>query len=290
MAKIPLLSLEVAASRYAYFGEPGRSHAGLRVLLAGRERCLPSYRVRRKGFSGYGVEYVSEGAGEVILAGRAFPLFPGVLFCYGPKTAQDISSDPKRPLLKYFADFGGREALPALRRNGLLPGTAVQISNLEPLRYLFELLIDQNQMDSTATMENAAYCLQLILLRARRALPPTQPTLHSASFSRWLAHIDEHYLRLRNLEQIADELNTRPSHVCRVFRQFGQPRPFQYLTRKKLNRAVELLVGERLSIQAAALAVGYEDPYHFSRLFKQHFGRSPAHFLRFAGRPVAKES
>lgn len=285
--KLPFLSHEVTASRYAYFGDMSGSRTGLKVLLAGRERCLPGYRVQRAGFSGYGVEFVAEGTGQVVLDGRAFPLFPGVVFCYGPKTSQDISSDPECPMTKYFADFAGREALQILRRNGLHPGTAVQISNMEPPRFFFEQLISQNEVDGEAAMEGAVCCLRLIILRARKALSPDQPASTCACFSRWRAYIDENYLRIRNLEQMARELNTRPSQICRVFQQFGQPGPFHYLTRRKLNRAVELLVGEHLSVHATALAVGYDDPYHFSRLFKQHFGRSPANFLKLAGRAEA---
>lgn len=279
-----MLAREVTASRYAYFGESSSAKAGLRVLLAGREQCLPGYRVQRKGFTGYGLEFVSEGSGQVLLNERSFPLFPGMLFCYGPKTSQDIISDPARPLTKYFADFAGSEALPMLRRNGLLPGTAVQISDVEPPRYFFEQMLSQSSVDNAAVMENSILCLSLIVLRARRAVPSAQPASTSACFSRWRAYIDEHYLRLHNLEQMADELSTRPSQICRVFQQFGHPRPFHYLTRKKLNRAVELLVGKNSSVQEAARAVGYDDPYHFSRVFKQHFGRSPAMFLKLAAR------
>jgi AraC-like DNA-binding protein len=282
--KLPALARDVGVSRYAHFGVPLRTPAGLRVLLAGREACLPGYRVQRAGFSCYGVEFVAEGAGRVTLDGRAHPLFPGVLFCYGPKTVQDIVTDPERPLTKYFADFLGGEVPGLLRRNGLRPGTAVQVAEVETPRFFFEQLIRRDEADEAAARETAALCLRLILLRARRAVSPSRPRESAARFARWRAYLDEHALRLHNLEELAAELGTRPGQICRVFQEAGQPRPFQYLTRRKLDRAVELLVVGGSSVKEAAAAVGYDDPYHFSRLFKHHFGRSPSQFLREASR------
>lgn len=282
--KLPTLAQAVTASRYAYFGDSGGVRSGLRVFLAGRESCLAGYRVRRMSFSGYGVEYVSEGAGRVVLDGKSFPLFPGVLFCYGPRTVHDIATDPDCSMTKYFADFSGSDALRTLRANHLSPGAAVQILDLESTGYFFEQMIAQRDVQDAFSAENAAHCLALILLRAQQALPPTRPSPTAADFSRWREYIDQNYLTLRSLQQLAKELKTRPSRICRVFQQCGHPGPFQYLTQKKLHRAVELLVGEQRSVQSAALAVGYEDPYHFSRLFKQNYGHSPVKFLKLTGR------
>jgi len=51
--------------------------------------------------------------------------------------------------------------------------------------------------------------------------------------------------------------------------------PLQYLTRLRLGRAAELLRENRLTVRAVARKVGYDDPYHFSRAFRQQFGHSP---------------
>jgi AraC-like DNA-binding protein len=46
-----------------------------------------------------------------------------------------------------------------------------------------------------------------------------------------------------------------------------------------MARAAETLVLERKSVKETALALGYQDPHHFSRVFKAHFGLSPTQFV-----------
>ena len=51
----------------------------------------------------------------------------------------------------------------------------------------------------------------------------------------------------------------------------------RHLINIRLERAKELLEqGQTGSIQEVAAAVGYEDAYHFSKLFKKRYGISPS--------------
>ena len=55
--------------------------------------------------------------------------------------------------------------------------------------------------------------------------------------------------------------------------------PREYLMRLRLEKAAELMVihGEKPS--TAGASVGYVDLYHFSKVFKQHFGMSPRAYV-----------
>lgn len=44
--------------------------------------------------------------------------------------------------------------------------------------------------------------------------------------------------------------------------------PINYLIQIRLNHAKELLKNDSLSVKEVAKTVGYEDAYHFSKLFK----------------------
>ena len=104
----------------------------------------------------------------------------------------------------------------------------------------------------------------------------------SGSFHRCRDFIDQHFTQLKSLHEIAERLNLRSPYLCRLFRKMGYPSPFQYLTHKKLARAAEMLVVDGKSVKEVAAAVGYNDAYHFSRVFKAHYGKSPTHFVKSA--------
>ena len=161
------------------------------------------------------------------------------------------------------------------------PGRATQIVEVETLRGLFDQLVVEGNRKSRACAALCAAYLRLIILKTADGAKPSVPGEFSllSRFHQWRDFIEANYLRLHSLHEIAGELAIRPAYLCRVFKQFGQPSPFRYLTQLKMNRAADLLAGAGLSVKATALEMGYTDPYHFSRLFKNHFGYAPARFL-----------
>lgn len=283
---LPPTSSQVTSSRYVNLHEQIHRRPGFHVACAGREMCQPDYRVERKSFPCFAVEFILKGRGQVVLNGNSFPLYPGVIYCYGPQTKHVMSCDPSKPLVKYFVDFFGNEARSNLAQGNLMPGQALQTLEIESYRLLFEqLLADGSRMTRSRDALCNAY-LRLVLLKTIDAVKPSSPRNSSSaeSFSRCREFIDRHFQRLHNLDDIARELHVRPAHLCRLFQQFNQPSPFQYLTHQKMTRAVELLMVSGLSVKRTAMELGYEDPYHFSRLFKQRFGHSPKNFIMLSWR------
>lgn len=280
MHALPPTSSQVISPRYCYVRTELSPKGTLHVACAGREPCKPSYLVERGQFPCYGLEFVADGGGQVVLDGQSFPLSPGVVFSYGPHTRHRISNSTQKPMTKYFVDFFGEEAETLLSQGSLRPGGAVQVFEVEPLRVLFDHLISAGSGDSVAADALCSAYLRVILLRAAQGIAPSQRGSPATErlFHRCLEHIEKHYTRLRDLHDLAAALNTQPARLCRVFKQQGHPGPFALLTRKKMHFAAELLAADRMSVQEAAEKVGYADPYHFSRLFKRHFGRSPRDF------------
>lgn len=67
-------------------------------------------------------------------------------------------------------------------------------------------------------------------------------------------------------------------HFCTSFRRhFGIP-PISYLIRRRMKTAALLARGTMLDIGRIGERVGYDDPYHFSKLFKRCLGVSPSRF------------
>jgi len=87
------------------------------------------------------------------------------------------------------------------------------------------------------------------------------------------------------LDDLAEHSGYSAQHLNRTFRQVLGVTPLQYLTRMRMEKAAALLRSGQYLIRAIAEASGYDDPYYFSRVFKQHFGRSPAQFRDELGQP-----
>ncbi|MBQ6506427.1 MAG: helix-turn-helix transcriptional regulator [Clostridia bacterium] len=72
----------------------------------------------------------------------------------------------------------------------------------------------------------------------------------------------------------------------RFVAEVGMP-PLSYVLHCKMERAKELLRDQNCSVRQAGAAVGMQDPYHFSKQFKNIVGISPSAFMKQAAVPNA---
>ena len=92
------------------------------------------------------------------------------------------------------------------------------------------------------------------------------------------AMIDGRYDHPLNLDQLAREAGFSRYHFIRLFRQAYRQTPHQYLTRKRIEKAKELLADEALSVTEVCLAVGFQSLGSFSTLFHKYVGQSPQRY------------
>lgn len=65
------------------------------------------------------------------------------------------------------------------------------------------------------------------------------------------------------------------SYLSNLFRSSTGIAPIDYFIQLKIQRACKLLQNQRIKVKDVAHAVGYDDPYYFSRIFKKLMNISP---------------
>jgi AraC-like DNA-binding protein len=273
-------SEKVARARRFNFSLSPPKDCHLAVVCGGLEHTTPEYAIRRDSFPFYAIEYVVGGHGEVKLNGRGGSLQAGRLFTYGPGVRHEIITNPAEPLVKYFVDFAGTGALEQLRSCGLAPGSVSRIFPANALRTLFDELIHTGSRVHRTSAGMCAKVLECLALKINIAKAPLESmnTLAFRTHELCRHYIEEHFRRLRTLEQISDECHLTNAYLCRLFRRFEQQSPYTYLLRLKMNYAAELLQQGNILVKQAAEQVGFEDQFLFSRRFKSVFGVSPKAF------------
>ncbi|MFW5776276.1 MAG: response regulator transcription factor [Spirochaetota bacterium] len=92
------------------------------------------------------------------------------------------------------------------------------------------------------------------------------------------------------LRETAESLGVTPPYLSHLFRERTGRTLIDYLTAIRMERARELLIASDRSVADIAGSVGYASTSHFSRVFKQSTGASPADFRRSRARARAEES
>ena len=66
--------------------------------------------------------------------------------------------------------------------------------------------------------------------------------------------------------------------------------PNEYVRLLRMKRAAELLITSDINISEAGYQVGINDPFYFSKCFKNTFGKSPSQYRKSAGKSDTEES
>jgi AraC-like DNA-binding protein len=254
----------------------------LAVVSGGCERCTADYAIHRPSFPYYSIEFVARGKGQLKLGQAEFPLSPGSVFSYGPGISQDIATDAAEPLTKYFVDFTGSRAEELLREFAPAVGTAGRVAAPGEIQEIFDRLIRDGQRATRFSAPLCAAGVEYLLLKIAECQTPaeTAETPAFATYQRCRRHIQTHSARLRTLSDAARQCHVDPAYLCRLFRRYAQQSPYQFLMRLKMNLAADRLQDRGVLVKKVAAELGFDDPFHFSRAFKQVFGVSPEAFRR----------
>jgi AraC family transcriptional regulator len=125
--------------------------------------------------------------------------------------------------------------------------------------------------DSAAPLAAGAAALEL-LAEAMRADEPAAP---APWLRRVIDRLEADLTDAPTLTELAAEVGVHPAHLSRAFRQVRGETVGEYLRRRRVEQAERALAGPRPLAEIAADA-GFADQAHFTRVFRRHFGMTPA--------------
>ncbi|MEJ0015619.1 MAG: AraC family transcriptional regulator [Acetobacteraceae bacterium] len=135
-------------------------------------------------------------------------------------------------------------------------------------------VLDQLHAESIAL----AIVARVISNFARRAMPATAPA--GAGLAKWrlrrsLDFIETHLAASIGLADMAASAGISRMHFAAQFRAAMGIRPHDYLLRRRIERAQDMLSTSRLPLAEVALEVGFKSQSHFTTVFTKLVGETP---------------
>ena len=116
--------------------------------------------------------------------------------------------------------------------------------------------------------------LELIVVAQRQPIPADNRR------ARWLSRVrdilDEHFDRPFDVSCLARRSGVSRAHLTRSFRLAYGCSIGEYVRRRRLQRATELLETSDLPLADVALTCGFYDQSHLCRHFRRHLGMTPS--------------
>lgn len=274
----------------------------LKVNSAGHFHDLEQVRTHRPDPMDYLLVWVVRGGFQMRLGskgGRTYAGAPGDLFVMPPGVTQDYRAGPPAGWEWLWVHFEGSAAKRFAQAIGAhAPGPPGPPGS--PDRHQVHLGLDDRVRDRFLELVVAApypardwreatgavvadTCLYSLLglildrLGRRARAGQDEPAVDVSALQRY---VHEHLAERLTVERLAAEANLSPAHYTRLVKAMLGVPPMQYVIRKRMDRAATLLEQTPMKLAAIAAAVGYQDPYYFSRLFKRVTGVAPSAYRR----------
>jgi transcriptional regulator GlxA family with amidase domain len=104
---------------------------------------------------------------------------------------------------------------------------------------------------------------------------------------RSIAYMMEHLHQPLQVATLAAQANFSLSHYFALFKQQTGMAPMIFFIHLRMNHARELLDSTHSSVKEIAGALGYDDPFYFSRVFKSVHRMAPSEYRRRNGQGKA---
>jgi AraC family transcriptional regulator len=99
---------------------------------------------------------------------------------------------------------------------------------------------------------------------------------------RVIDYVDSHLSEKITLSHLAHAAGLSRMYFAAQFRTTTGVRPHEYLVRRRIRRAEELLQGSNMTIADISLTVGFQTQAHFATVFKRLMGQTPYQWRRAA--------
>ncbi len=91
-------------------------------------------------------------------------------------------------------------------------------------------------------------------------------------------YVKNNYSGDLDLNTMAQSLGFSSSYLTKVFNRVEKTTPSKYIRSYRMGIAKQLMNDKEMTLQQVAAAVGYNDPFHFSRSFKKAVGMTPTEY------------
>lgn len=242
------------------------------------------FRERPEGCPENILIYCEEGMGSIYCNDEVFELTTNQAFIIPTNTIHSYQSDNRNPWSIYWLHFCGDNVF----MFSSIVGKVINIEESDKSRYkdrfeLFEEMYQNLEMGySPENLEYVSFCLMHFLASLKYI-----DQFREIKNKKEMDFVQKSILFMKNnletkitLEDMADHIKYSTSHFGTLFSSRTSYSPMEYYNQLKIQRACSYLQFSDLKIQEIAFRLGYYDPFHFSKAFKQEMGIRPKEYRK----------
>jgi AraC-like DNA-binding protein len=226
-------------------------------------------------------QYTLSGFGHIEINGKTHKLGPGKAFMveipgahryFLPKSSQSWEFY----FVQFRPDFIQREWREIVRRFGPVVEVPKESSPILFLQQMFHAAA-RKQITDGYRASSIVYQFIMELYRLKSA-NKKEKAAWPEKIQQAAHHMEEQYVTLQSLEEIAESVGLSKYHFTRSFKNTTGLTPIEFLTKVRMEKAVALLRSTSLTVEEVAKEIGYSNGSYFIKVFRQWTGFCPGEF------------
>ena len=232
-------------------------------------------QIEGKKISSFRIIFTISGCGKLVYEGREY-LIPKGCGCYInckiPYKLSSVSNNWNYTILDFIGKIA--EDIYNARFIGNNQFSYMQFPDFEERQYLV-IQHFQNEEDLfNYDLSCHAYLLLTKLLHAVKIKDEKSSTI----IMQIISYMQKHFAQSIKIEEIAMKYHFSPSHFRRIFYNYMQISPQEYLMQLRINYAKGLLKNENKNINDVAQECGFHTTSYFIKTFKRRVGMTPLRY------------
>jgi len=236
-------------------------------------------RERPKGCAQYILIYCVKGRGWYSIEQKQYEVKSNEFFIIPAGAAHHYGAHEKDPWSIYWLHFSGADAdfyyRLLTKTQGRVPVSAVVSTSRQLIFYdIIQHLELMNNTDNIIYSCSSVHAYLSSFQNTQIKLSANENDIIQQCITFMKQNLDK---PLR-LDEISTEVGLSSSHLSSLFKKQVKSSPIHLFTSLKIQKACQMLMDNSHNIKTISYSLGYEDQYHFSRVFKKIMGISPKHF------------
>ncbi|MCF2650265.1 AraC family transcriptional regulator [Niallia circulans] len=226
-------------------------------------------------------QYTLKGEGEIVIDNQVIRLTPGHAFFVNIPSNHTyyLPSDSEEWEFIHITLYG-EEVWRSYHEIVKEHGNILRLEDTAyPNQLIFKLFDKAVHEEIKDAFESSSFAYTFIMELKRYLLHTTQSSKTiPESISDAIRYMQHHYSNPIILDDIVEASGLSKYHFSRLFQSIMQTSPMNFLTKIRLNKAIELMKDQNLTIEEIALRVGYSNGNYFTKVFKSIIGMSPGKY------------
>lgn len=250
------------------------------TVAAGDREVAPGYHFALNKYPFYRIVFTISGKATIKIENNLYAAGAGSIYYFVPKQSSTILNDSDEPWRHIYVHFTGTEVSEWLEKTLAISDHVVQITKPIEMQYLFEHIVNQcvNQHEDSQAISDSLLKTILIMLPSSILYNPKHISPARMTYLECYNYIKNNFCEIKTINDIADNCFIDKAYLCRLFKRYANISPMAYVTKLKMSKAALLLIQTDYSIKKISIILNFEDPFHFSHVFKKLYSVSPRHY------------